>query len=310
MLPSTHEVAQVEDEVEIVGVHGLLHTPDEVRVHWAFLIVGVPSIITGLCYIFFYERSDEKKAAQHESDEKSKADDGSAPSMIRQYLICIFVAIACTTSFPVWLIVGCFSQAYGVKSDLKLTRQAAALIATIFWCFFIVSRLCYVGLSMIVNRKILLIMFVSILSAGAVVMLTFSSGSFVWLMVGMILIGFGASPISGLAISWPSQYFMYSGKQTSTIFLVGLAGESLHPIILGHFFDDNPKIFVYYLGALAGIFAILFSLIPPLCKFVLKKPISHTLPDPNRGPRDSIHSAIMSVERGRRSTVISLRMYS
>lgn len=183
------------------------------------------------------------------------------------------------------------------------------MISSIFWCFFILSRFCYITLSMFVKPMKLVIFFVLTLAFGGIIMLICGTHSFALLMLGLFGISFGSSPISGLALSWPSKYFQYSGKQTSMIFLIGLAGESLHPIILGHFFDDNPSIYVYYLGALSTTFALLFAAIPVLCKILFSEEISEvqeTIDLELR--RESILSPTITNSGSRRNTVVSLRI--
>lgn len=103
MLPSSHEI--VDNETEITHIHGLIHTPDEVQVHWPFLFIGILAILAGLCNIPFYIKplDDNQKDEQDEDENK---EDAESPSLVRQYIVCTFIAIMSTFSFPTWLIVG------------------------------------------------------------------------------------------------------------------------------------------------------------------------------------------------------------
>lgn len=105
MLPSSHEVIDTESDVTIDNIHGLIHTPDEVKVHWPFLFIGAPAVLTGIWYFFLCEKKTDKNEMKHEG-EKCQGLTSKGSSSIRQYIVCSLIAISCTTSFPIWLIVG------------------------------------------------------------------------------------------------------------------------------------------------------------------------------------------------------------
>lgn len=151
-----------------------------------------------------------------------------------------------------------------------------------------------------------------------------AAATYIGLMAGIVLIAFGVSPTSGLSISWPSKYFVYSGRQTSMIFLIGVIGESIHPIVLGYFFDDYPATFPYYLSALCGGFTLFFVFLPMLCKIVFPKKLKQEFPlpsetgkEPGKETGKEIGKRVRDLPRGsicsysnlsRRGTIISLRL--
>lgn len=155
-----------------------------------------------------------------------------------------------------------------MKSSFHMAKKSAALLSVTFWVAYISGRISFVFLTLFIKEWKVMTVFLSFASTSIYFIFTAKSVSDIFLFLAIF--GFGHAPVFGLLISIPSQYFTPTGRQTSIIFLSGIVGDALHPIIVSHFMDNHPEVFTLYLGILAVFTLLLTALLPIVCKKLFK----------------------------------------
>lgn len=161
------------------------------------------------------------------------------------------------------------------------------------------SRIVFVLVSVIGCENLSLVIAIVTFTIGTAINMLFSTTELgFWL--SSALIGFGYSPLFAAAYSSLGKYFHLNGRRTSCIFIIGMVGDAVHSLILGHIIDFNPNYYIWYLGWLSICFIISILLLPVLYKFLFGSPrnLGELKPHSTRLASLSISS--------RRNTIVSL----
>jgi len=149
-----------------------------------------------------------------------------------------------------------------------MDKKVAALITTVFWCAFTLSRVLFVLLSSLFNEKEILIVYMCLtcMFAANILAVTIAMSNELALFVFSALLGLGSSPLFGVAFASLERFFHMTSQQTSLIFLCGTISCAVHAPIVGSYMDSNPDTFLYYLTVLSVIGIIAVLIFPFLCK--------------------------------------------
>ncbi|XP_074602420.1 sodium-dependent glucose transporter 1-like isoform X2 [Brevipalpus obovatus] len=255
------------------------YSPDDVQIKYPFVTTCALSIIVGFGFGYSYLKraqntknpdSDPKKTGDSSSDHHQKVDD--QPSNLKICIAVIWVAILAHLAFSMQLTLCSFAQAFGVKHSFNMKKKSAALLSSLFWAFYVISKLIFVILSMTIGQTEIVNLCYGLTAVSLALLLALASQFEICLWLAFGLLGLGYSPLFAVAYASLEKYFHVTGRQTSFIFLAGGIGESLHTTMVGTFMDDNPPFFLHYVGTLGTIFLIMVVALPYLCRFLFGDP--------------------------------------
>ncbi|XP_045169882.2 sodium-dependent glucose transporter 1A-like [Mercenaria mercenaria] len=159
-----------------------------------------------------------------------------------------------------------------VISEIEWSKAKGSTASSAFWIAFATGRLSGIILVKFVNISIMILIFSSILTLGAVLFflaVMFGKTFLVWVSVGVI--GYGMSVIFSLVFSWLSQNIRtLTGKMTSIFFVFMCIGTMVIPILVGYLMDKISQMwFIYSLLILSTAMFVCFIL--ALVSFCLVK---------------------------------------
>ncbi|XP_074594646.1 sodium-dependent glucose transporter 1C-like [Brevipalpus obovatus] len=244
-------------------------TPQDVRIQWAFLIVGTYTLLNGVifgiyCLIEFNNRS--TKGSTKEVEVGNENEPSNSIPVWKKYFAVITVAILAHIAFGVEFILGNMAQAFGVKSELKMDKKSAALLVTAFWTCFAFFKVIFIPLALYFGEKRMTYVNLVIMLISVIIMVPHAAYNELCAWISFILLGIGYSPLFAIAYASLESHFSVTARQTAIIFVGGVMGESIHPPVIGHFIDKSPNIFIYYLGATSLLFVITMFILPIVCQ--------------------------------------------
>jgi sugar phosphate permease len=227
-------------------------------------LIKVP-ILLALMFIVKRYKAPEKGLKENTEISDTKLFDRKES---RRILIIIVISICLATYNAFETTFFNFSPTYYQNFALKLTASKSAEIASVAATSYTVGR----GVSVFIAFKIkpqLMISYHLIISIIAVIILAFAEYSITVLWVGNILIGFGFSALSPAIFAYIREYISLTDR-IGAIFTFSCASlNSISPLILGSFIEENPIIFIICLFVFSSTTILLFIII----LYIVKKSI-------------------------------------
>lgn len=147
-----------------------------------------------------------------------------------------------------------------------MDKKDAALVATVFWTSFTLTRALFVALTMFVSEQLVVNVCLLMMVGSVVLLFGFITTSPICIWLTAVLLGAGHSPIFPFAYSFIAKYFHLTGQHTSLIFLSGVIGDSFHTALSGTLIDRDPMIFAYHIGTIVAGFTLLSFTLPHVCR--------------------------------------------
>ena len=255
-----------------------LFKPEDVKVHLAFLIIGIEILVAAVACFILYFVSPEKdicRTACHDETTEVK------PETLRQKVLrsSSFVT-AMTVMFLVCgleVAFGAYIMPYALKADIHVDKKTGALMQSVYWLFFTCGRLItcfyinYVG----PRNSTIISLIISLI--GVACLTPASNTSVLCMWIGSVLYGIGLSPMWGnlfgfVQLNFPS----HSAFLTSALITTACIGECVIPVIVSIFIVRDNMSFTYITCALTGMLFLSFLI---LCCFVTLYSRQTSLPD-------------------------------
>lgn len=147
-----------------------------------------------------------------------------------------------------------------------MDKKTAALVATVFWASFTISRALFVTLTMVLSEKIVIGGCLLMMVGSVILLFGFITTNPICLWLTAIWLGAGYSPLFPVAYSLIAQYFPLTSQQSSMIFLSGIIGDSLNTALSGTLIDEDPMLYAYHIGAISALYTVLSFTLPFLCR--------------------------------------------
>lgn len=152
---------------------------------------------------------------------------------------------------------------FAVMSDLKLSKETGVTLVSVFWGTFTSYRLVFLLFLMFTSADRAKMLNVILLIASVIVLTPHASHNETLLWIGIVLLGFGFCPLFAATYGGLSNYFTVTNKLTSAFFLSSCFGRLIYPLIVGHYLNSMPIIFIYAIAALT-LSACMLTLIIPI----------------------------------------------
>ncbi|XP_053205250.1 sodium-dependent glucose transporter 1-like [Panonychus citri] len=249
------------------------YTPDDVKVQYPFVVVGLILIFTSFGFLMFYFKDDSNR----KNDQSSQTTDSNDHPNWKIAAAISAVAIIAHTTFGVETMIGSVAPAFAVKSDLQMTKQDGANLVTLFWSVFTFYRLIFIALTNVIKEKYLMYFNYSLILISVVLMVPHAAYNQLIAWISLAMLGVGFSPTFSVSLGLLQKYINVSNKYASFIFIFASVGEAVHPWIVAKFMDRMPVVFIYYTGFLSVIQTLSCLLLPFICRQLFKSKPKLTL---------------------------------
>lgn len=186
-----------------------------------------------------------------------------------------------------------------------MDKKTAALVATVFWTSFTISRGLFVGLTMILSEKLVIGACLLMMVGSIIILFGFIATNPICLWLTAIWLGAGYSPLFPVAYSLIAKYFPLTGQLTSLIFLSGVIGDSFHTALSGTLIDEDPMFYAYHIGGISLLYTVLSFTLPFVCRKMFGETSKFSF-DVELKERSRIGSIMMPPASRNNSTTLSI----
>lgn len=243
-------------------------SPSDVRVQYAFLVIGIEIAVASLASFFMYFSARNKDVDQKEvacDQQNVKLNESVKQKRLRVSsfgMAMIFMFLAC----GIEVTFGSYIMPFVLKAKIHVDKKTGALMQSVFWACFTSGRLltCFYVNRMGPRNSALMSLFLCLI--GSVFLTPFSDGCVVCMWVGSVLLGIGLSPMWGNLFAFVQMTFpSHASSLTSALITSACIGECVIPIIVSTFIDHNHMSFMFItcgiIVLMTGMFAILSLLV-------------------------------------------------
>ncbi|XP_015791204.1 sodium-dependent glucose transporter 1 [Tetranychus urticae] len=229
------------------------YTKDDVLIQYPHLIMGL--FLAAVAFVFFiifiYGNDQIESDEDNDKDKESTNNKPNDGQRSKQILAIVLTALIVNFEFGGQNLVSALGPAFGVKSNLRLNKQDAALLVTIYWSIASIYRLVLIPLTIYFTEATLIIFNVIIVICGASVMAAGADSNLTltWISFGLLSMGF--SPCFAFSFGLIQRYFTISSRVTSLIFFFGTLGESIHPWVVSRYLESSSSFYTIYFATIA-----------------------------------------------------------
>ncbi|XP_015793696.1 sodium-dependent glucose transporter 1-like [Tetranychus urticae] len=246
-----------------------IYTKNDLLIQYPHAIMGLFLVLVGFLFtVTLFTKDCPKQDAEHETDQSSNQ------ILNWKHRVAIVVtALIVNFEFGAQNLVSALGPAFVVKSNLKMTKQEAALLITVYWSSCGIYRLIMIPAAVYFKESSLIIFNAAIMVCGAAVMGYTGDSNQTLIWVSFILMSLGFSPSFAFAFGFIQKYFTVQSSMASLMFLCGTLGESIHPWIVSVFMESWSAFYSLYFALIAIINALLcIFLVFFVTKFIKKVP--------------------------------------
>lgn len=246
-------------------------TPQDVKVHFAYLVISIFMILSGGCwwYVYFkYCSNFLKQGSRSESIPQSSAVEHFPPTFeepVKNQVIlyCAYVAAMLFMFFycGVEIAVGSYLTPFAVKSDMHLSKATGALMSSTYWMTFTFARLATIFYIDWMGPKNNLIMALGIVGLSNVIMVPFGNSIEGALWAGISLNGIGMSSIWATLVAFIAIFTPVTESLTSLMVASACFGECVIPIVISALIEWDVRIFLWTTLFSSASLIVLFCLL-------------------------------------------------
>ncbi|XP_045190572.2 sodium-dependent glucose transporter 1A-like [Mercenaria mercenaria] len=240
---------KTNQEVKEIATYG------ETKIHWAFLITGLLTALSGFIYITLFCKGFERVPTYVKPTEKKIEAQTSSKDIERvrlsknqTVLFVILIALSVTSSTAVECKGLSFIMPF-VLLQLNWSKSNGAFLISLLWTFYSIGRFSGIIVSRFVRPHKIIIAnsFVIIISCGVLYFgAVYNIAGIVWTMVP--LMGVGISCMFPTFIVWTHENVLkISGKVGGFFQFCGSLGCFIDPLYIGALMENvSPLYFVYF----------------------------------------------------------------
>ncbi|XP_015781430.1 sodium-dependent glucose transporter 1-like [Tetranychus urticae] len=263
----------VSDDNKYIGGY----PPDQVKVQYSFLILGGILVLVSVPVFFCYLYERNLKAGKDEDEDKEVDGNAVKTSKIKKVIAIVMVAILANLTFGSEAAIGNLCTAFAVKADLKMEKQIAVLLATVYWSTFSFYRLIFIPLTLLIKESRLFHFNLLIILGGVVALVPNAASKAIYAWIAFVMLGIGYSPVFSISFASLEKYFHMSNSITSFILVCGTLGETIHTAILSVYIDRHPIIFVYYIGSMSLVYVAISAILPYYLRKIATKRVENSI---------------------------------
>lgn len=243
----------------------ILPKPSEIKIHWPFIInASFMFCVVVIVGLLRFSKRREVTIEVNVSERSESSQESSHSLTLAGKMSKIFI-YATSMSFiflycGIEISVGSYLTPFAVGCQLHLSKQTAALMASVYWSAFTFARIAtiiYVNFIGVFYSLVISLTFIAVSN----VFIYGYSDTLEWsLWTGIVLNGIGLSAIWAALFSYVSLYFRCTETLTSLIICAACLGQCVLPIITSIFIATDPNMF-QLIVLVASILMILFFVV-------------------------------------------------
>ena len=182
----------------------------------------------------------------------------------KSYLLTVILLGALILCFETGIEINSFSylQTFVVHVDLKLSKSTGAYMVSVIRGSYMISRGLNIFLAAKFNPKFLLMIDFALIAVGNTLLLIFANSDQTMIWIGIILMGFGFSPVYPMVYSFLEERINVTNTVCGFFMFSSALMTIVNPLIEGKFIEEYPLIYVYInIGCLAVCFMTFIWLI-------------------------------------------------
>lgn len=244
--------------------------PEAVRIQYTYAIVSVYTLIVTSIFAGIYFKRPENEP--HPSKAITDPTKETPYNPRARLLVIVMATVFLHFYFALEIVFGCFLTAYVVKSDLHMDKAQGAFLSSVFWATFTFFRIPSIFIIKLIGFTKSITSNLTLMVAGAAVLLSLGGHSYWAVWLGIILMGLGISSIFATLLGYLETFFPITGNIASTFMVSGCVGEFIWPLVVGKYIVQAPSVFLLATGVCTVCCCVFFASLVYICEnHVLKK---------------------------------------
>ncbi|XP_071956892.1 sodium-dependent glucose transporter 1A-like [Antedon mediterranea] len=134
---------------------------------------------------------------------------------------------------------GSYIYSYAINCDLKLSKDQASLLNSLFWGSFAVFRGFAIFLAYVFTPLQMLMADVITCAGASIILSLLANVSIVGIWFGTALLGASMASLFPTGISWLERYIHVTGNDAAILVVGASFGEMVIPFVIGQYFPDD-----------------------------------------------------------------------
>lgn len=204
--------------------------------------------------------TDKREMRLEAAGVESSPSPAATPSTFWKKVMIAFILVFALCSYGIELTYGSYLTTFAVKSASHLDKGTGAYMTSLYWTVFTFFRLSTIFYIDYIGPESNIMMNVTLIIVSNILIFPFADNSPLCLWIGTFFMGIGNSSIFASIFGFIENYFPVSNKVASALMVSSFCGEFVFPVIVSHFMEDRPTIFLEVTLACTVCLAASFAL--------------------------------------------------
>lgn len=168
--------------------------------------------------------------------------------------------------FGLQVSFGSYLMTYAVNCDLKLSKTTGALLTTLYWTTFTVTKVGAIFFVNCLGHEVSILLSLGLMMIAGSFLLPLANHDATSLLAGVALEGIGVSSIFGCMFGHMEDYFQVTDTIASLMAMSSVLGELSFPLLISHFIEADPQILMTVTLICACFLTVIFASMMIICK--------------------------------------------
>ncbi|XP_076307967.1 LOW QUALITY PROTEIN: sodium-dependent glucose transporter 1A-like [Tachypleus tridentatus] len=204
--------------------------------------------------------------------------------------VIVFILTVCTIFMIFYagleVTYGQMIATFVVVGPLKLSKSKGSFITSFYWGTYTFARGVAIFISMKLSSFVMLMIDIFIVLGASLLLVIFVSSSEEILWAASGLLGIGMASIYPSIVSWCEKYIVMTNKVTSTFVVTTSLGETVLPLLVGHYIEHTPMFLMYVM--LSGIICAFLAFLV-IWQFVYRQKSKYNIDERNMSKGENNH---------------------
>ncbi|XP_033113320.1 sodium-dependent glucose transporter 1A-like isoform X2 [Anneissia japonica] len=208
------------------------------NIYIVYAIIAGITLLNAFVFYYFCVTSEFKCRRPSNHSPADDATDEATDKWFRIHMLIIlfvfyFLYVGGEVAF------GSYIYSYAINCDLKLSKDSASLLNSLFWGTFAIFRGLAIILAYFFTPLQMLLADVVLCIGASVILAVFANTSQIGIWLGTALLGAGMASLFPTGLSWLERYIRVTGNDAAILVVGASFGEMLIPFFIGQYFPDD-----------------------------------------------------------------------
>ena len=237
-------------------------TADDTRVHLAYVLLGCVTLPCALAFAYYWIQNRKNNQPETVSHYKNLDSSVEASQKCLYYLFLVFLFLYFFPTIGNIILYGTFLTAFGVKSDLNMTKESLVMMTSLLFASCLIGRIFNTVLTKLIGiLKVIILNLVAMLTTGIVlVMLGPKYDTALWICTAAF--GFFSSPFMGAGFAWTADQIALHPRIVSFCVFSVSVGNMVLPFLGGILFhNEGPASYLYLVSGTVVFQVVVFAML-------------------------------------------------